>query len=146
MEKTLNFRFFRLAIVALLATVVSAGLLSAEDIVGKFTLPFEAKWGLATLPAGDYQFNLNTAVSPYTVTLRGQDKTVMIMSEGASSEDVSNRSELVIVRKGRTGTIRALHLSDVGRTFLYAPSKGERQLLAQGPVLIQRIAVSVSGK
>jgi len=145
MEKTLNFRFFRLAILALLATVVSAGLLSAEDYVGKFTLPFQAKWGRATLPAGDYSFQLNTARSPYTVTVRGQDKAAMIMSDGTSNKDVSTRSELVVVRRGRTGTIRALHLNEVG-TFFYVPPKGERQLLAQAPELIQRIPILVSGK
>ena len=146
MEKTLNFRFFRLAILALLATAVSAGLLSAEDYVGKFTLPFQAKWGRATLPAGDYEFQLNTARSPYTVTVRGQDKAAMIMSEGTSTKDASDRSELVVVRRGRTGTIRALHLNEVGQTFFYVPPKGERQLLAQAPELIQRIPILVSGK
>ncbi len=146
MTNTRTSTLIRVVFLALLAAVASAGLLSAEDLVGKFTLPIEAKWGLATLPAGDYQFNLNAAVSPYTVTVRGQDKTVMIMSGGVSSKDVSDRSELVVVRRGRTGTIRALHLKEVGRTFFYVPPKGERQLLAQGPVLIQRIRVSVSGK
>lgn len=34
----------------------------------------------------------------------------------------------------------------VGTTLEYLPPKSERQLLAQGPTLIQRVAVSVSGK
>jgi len=146
MTKTRIFTLIRMVFLALLAMVVSAGLLSAEDFAGKFTLPFEAKWGQATLPAGDYSFRLNTARSPYTVTVRGQDKAAMIMSEGTSTKGASDRSELVVVRRGRTGTIRALHLNEVGLTFFYVTPKGERQLLAQGPVLIQRIAVSVSGK
>jgi hypothetical protein len=148
MDKTLNFRFFRLAIVALLATVVSAGLLSAEDTIGTFTLPFEAKWGQAILPAGDYSFKLNTASYPSIATVRqGQRSAAFIMANaGLTRGKVDGPSALIIVRRGRTGFVRALRLAEVGATLEYLPPKGERQMLAQGPVLIQRIAVSVSGK
>ncbi len=58
MKQTRSFTTVRLAVFALLATVVFAGLLSAEDYRGKFTLPFEAKWGTAALPPGDYTFEV----------------------------------------------------------------------------------------
>ena len=146
MKTTRSFKLVRLLALALLATVVSAGLLSAEDFEGKFTLPCEAKWGLATLPAGDYSFRLNTVVAPYTITVRGENGNAMIMAWGNSDSGVSGRSELILVRRGKTGTVRALHLAEAGRIFTYAAPKGEPQLLAQTPVLIQRVPLSVSGK
>lgn len=45
MTNTRTSTLIRVVFLALLATVISAGLLSAEDFQGKFTLPFEAKWG-----------------------------------------------------------------------------------------------------
>ena len=148
MEKTLNFRSFRLAILALLATVVSAGLLGAQDFKGTFTLPFEAKWGEAILPAGDYSFKLNTASYPSITTVRqGRRNVAFIMANAGSTRGkVADPSALIIVRRGRTGFVRALRLAEAGATLVYQPPEGERQMLAQGPVLIQSIPVLVSGK
>ena len=65
----------KLVVFALLATVVSTGLLSAGDYSGKFTLPLEAKWGRAILPAGEYEFKINTDVAPFTLKVSGKDGT-----------------------------------------------------------------------
>ncbi len=148
MNNTRSFPLIRVVFLALLATVASTGLLSAQDVRGTFTLPFEAKWGMATLPAGDYEFKLDTASGPHIATVRqGQRTLAMIMANAGSTRGkVAGPSALIIVRRGRTGFVRALRLAEVGATLEYLPPKGERQLLAQGPVLIQRIAVSVSGK
>ena len=153
MDKIRNFTFLRLAFLALLATVVSTSLLSAQDVRGTFTLPFEAKWGQATLPAGDYEFKLHTASPPYIAVVSGTDGRSFIMAQTVTDRDASGDNALILVRRGKSGTVRALRLSNAspgkpnaGLVFQYAAPKGERQLLAQGPVLIQRIPVLVSGK
>lgn len=148
MTNTRTFTLIRVVFLALLATVVSAGLLSAEDFQGKFTLPFEAKWGLATLPPGDYAFRINPAVAPYTVQVQREGKGVAIItaSDGRSESGPSGQSQLIVVRRGKKGTIRALQLAEAGVVLSYTAPKAERQLLAQAPELIQRIPLSVSGK
>jgi hypothetical protein len=148
MNRIRTFTLIRVAFPALLATVVAAGLLSAEDFAGKFTLPFEAKWGLATLPPGDYAFRINPAVAPYTAQVQREGKVVAIItaSQGRSESGPSGQSQLIVVRRGKKGTIHALQLADPGVVLTYTEPKAERQLLAQAPELIQRIRVVVSGK
>ena len=138
----------RMVFLALLAAVASAGLLSAQDVQGTFTLPFEAKWGLATLPAGDYSFKLDTASGPHIATVRQGQRYVALINANAGDTrgKVTGPSALIIVRRGRTGFVRTLRLAEAGRTLEYLPPKGERQMLAQAPELIQRIPLSVSGK
>jgi len=149
MKMTRSFTLVRLVFLALLATVVSAGLLSAQDVQGTFTLPFEAKWGLATLPPGDYSFTLDTSGSGIKIaTVRQGQRYVAIISAnaGATRGKVAGPSALIIVRRGRTRFVRALCLAEVGTTLEYMPPEAERQMLAQTPELIQRIPILVSGK
>ncbi len=148
-------RSFRLVLLAMLATVASVGLLSAEDYVGKFTLPFEVRWGKAALPPGDYTFNIDLARGGHMAKIIDQDgnSVAMIMASGTSDRQLDGRSELILVRRGNKGTVRALALATPGfgspkggLVFSYPAPKGEPPLLAQGPELIQRIPVLIAGK
>jgi len=148
MNPTKGLTLIKVLFLALLATVASAGLLSAEDYKGKFTLPVETKWGTATLPAGDYEFKLNTNVAPYTIKVSGvsgKDGAVFIFAAGVSDASAPGQSTLIIVRRGRNGTVRAFHLAKEGLVFTYGAPKGEL-LLAEGPQLIQRIPVLIAHK
>ncbi|MBZ5516459.1 MAG: hypothetical protein LAN62_16730 [Acidobacteriia bacterium] len=146
MNNTRSFTLVRVAFLALLATVLSAGLLSAEDYRVTFTLPCEARWGEATLPPGDYSMIVDTA-SPYKVTvIRGENGRRFVLPMGINDHQFAGRSVLVLVRHGGQGTVRALRLTGPGLVFSYAPPKGESRLLAQAPELIQRIPVGASGK
>jgi hypothetical protein len=58
MKSMRNFTLLKLAMGSLLAICFNAGYANAQTVAGKFTLPFEARWGQATLPAGDYSFRL----------------------------------------------------------------------------------------
>jgi len=56
----------------------------------------------------------------------------------------SNESALIMVRHGREGTVPPLRLAEKGVTITYPPPKGERQMLAQEPELIQRLPIVAS--
>jgi hypothetical protein len=155
MTKTRTFTLIRVVFLALLATALSAGLLSAEDYKGTFTLPIEARWGSATLPPGDYSFTVNTAFANHLAKVTDQDGNwvAMIMASGTSERQFSGRNALFLVRRGRVGTVRALHLATRGTdspkgglVLYYSPPKSEPPLLAQAPELLQRIPVVASGK
>ena len=146
MTHTRTSTLIRVVFLALLATVASVGLLSAEDYRGKFTLPFETKWGGATLPPGDYTLQLNTGVPPYTVRVSGDGAGAFISTWDVSNGKGSGRSSLIIVRNGPKGTVLALQLADRGMVFTYRLPKGERQMLAQKPELFQRLLIVASAK
>jgi hypothetical protein len=72
MKTMKNFTLLKLAMGSLLAICFNAGFANAQNVAGKFTLPFEAHWGQATLPAGDYSFMLE----------RGPDAKVRVFYRG----------------------------------------------------------------
>ena len=148
MTKNRTFTSIRVIFLALAATVASVGLLSAEDYKGTFTLPFETKWGRATLPPGDYTFKLNMNVSPFTAKVSGNDVQAYILATGIDDRNVAGQSALIIVRHGRKGTVRALRLADRGLVFTYPLPKSERRMLmlAQKPELFQRLQIVASAK
>ena len=137
----------------LLVTCMWTGVLSAQDYKGTFTLPIETKWGPATLPAGDYSFTIDTASASHVAKIRWENGGAIVIASGVTDQRSVARSELVLVRRGKKGTVRALalaipalHQPEGGLVFSYAPPKGEPQTLARAPVLIQRIPVLMAAK
>ncbi|MFB3924084.1 MAG: hypothetical protein ACE145_20365 [Terriglobia bacterium] len=152
--RTIDYKSFsKYFLFLLVATCLAPGLLSAQDYRGTFTLPFETRWGPATLPAGNYTFTINAGKAPYLARIRGENGEAIVMAAEMSDRQTVGRSELVLVRRGRQGTVRALTLAipaigspEGGVVFVYARPKGEQPLLAQGPELIQRIPIVAAGK
>ncbi len=148
MKISQRFKSVRIVLLAVLAIGLSAAVASARDYEGKFTLPFEARWGSAVLPAGDYTFNVDPDVSPYILVLRHNLKDVAFIPAAfvVSRGDDPGSSALIAVRSGGKYRIRILRLKEAGAIFGYNVPKAERQFIAQAPELLQRIPVSVRGK
>ncbi len=147
MNSTKNLGLVRSLVLALVAASLSAGLASAQTYEGNFTLPFEARWGGVTLTPGDYSFSLESAASPYMVTLsQGVRKLGFIMATTASRTGSSGRSVLIVARNGHKATVTAMYIDGAGVTFLYFVPKAKRQFIAQAPELIQRLPISAAGK
>lgn len=143
-----NINLVKVMLFTVLAAGLSAGMASAQNVVrGKFTLPFEARWGADVLPAGDYTFDLNVAKRPYIVAVRQGDHSVTLaMANTVERDSTSRRSALVTVRSGGKYRIWTLHLAEAGLTLDYTPFKPERPILAQDPVLIRRVPVLMASK
>lgn len=133
---------------ALLAAFVFPSVLSAQTASeGTFTLPFETRWGIAILPAGDYSFTLSSLATPQLIRVTGQGGTALVMTSGGVSErKPAEHSALIVVRHEGRARVRALYLEHLGLTFNYVPPKAERYVLAQAPELIQRLPVRASAK
>ena len=128
-------RFLGLAV---LAACFNAGLASAQVFQGKFTLPFEARWGKATLPAGDYSFALDSASGQGMLHLyRGKNGAGMFSAQ-AYNKAYSGRAELTVVG----GTVRSLNLPDIGVVLHYAPQRAK----TAGRELAQIVPVTPAGK
>jgi hypothetical protein len=141
-----NFGWLKVLILTIFVACLSAGLASAQDYSGKFTLPFEVQWGSATLPAGEYSFRIDTAAAPYVAKIYGKDSGVLILAKTFSNASAPERSELIIGRSEGKRTVHALCLRELGVVFSYGKSQPQQMTLAQVtfPVLLRR--ASVNGK
>src|SRR5436305_12363702 len=96
--------FFKHSLTTMLGACLFLGLTNARppDAVGKFTLPFEAKWGRAVLPAGDYSFTVgHIPGSPKILEVRsGPKAVVLVMAVTRQESKPSKDNTLVAVRNG----------------------------------------------
>ena len=141
-----NLRVMGLLGTMVLAALLTAGLASAKEkeFVGNFTLTSETRWGNAVLPPGDYSFELNLTTD--LITVRGQKQTVMIMSQVHDTDAHVESSALILVSRSGKRVIRALQLASDKVVLVYPIPKENREEVAQGPVLIERVPITINGK
>jgi hypothetical protein len=143
--------------IGMLAAAMGASRASAQEFHGKFTLRFPALWGTTSLPPGNYDLDVERAKGGQRMLeLRseyGQSIFVVVMAETASPS--VNKNAIVCIRQGSTRIVRSLELSAIGETLDFHLPKGaamyaqkgsgkEPTLLAQGPVLTERIRVETA--
>jgi hypothetical protein len=113
-------QLYKFAMVAL-ALCLSAGLGKAQNAYqGKFTLPFEARWQNAVLPAGDYTISLRSAIVPYTMFVRGGGKSVMILGVSGNEKSISEKSALTLIKVGDRYVVRSLEAGQIGLDIDYS--------------------------
>jgi len=125
---------------ALAGALVFAGLARAEDASGKFTLPFEARWDVATLPAGDYQFTVDVVKSPTIIEVFRGTKGVALITTSRPSPVSTGSAALTIVRTSEGNAVRNLSLPEMGVALHYAVPKAGRGSAAREPETAQVIS------
>ncbi len=90
---------------------------------GKFTLPSEVYWGGATLPAGDYKFELTSQGSPYTLYIHGENANAIVRALVADPGAVSNSARLDLVDISDVHAIKTFEAPELGVTFSYFTPK-----------------------
>ena len=139
-------KIIRRSFMILIVIGLFVGVASAQEFVGTFTLPCEVQWDQAVLPAGNYTLIQNSARLPDYTTIRSEKGTIVVKYLSHSSgADRTGQSTLTLVRKQGRHVVSSLRLAEVGTEFSYLQPRSE-QLMAQGPVLIQRIPISARGK
>jgi len=122
-----------------LALCLSAGLGKAQNAYqGKFTLPFEVRWENAVLPAGNYTIRMPSATAPYTMFVRGEDKSVIILAVGGNERTISDNSELTLTKVGDSYVVRSLKAGQIGLDINYSPgaSHATRTAIMRVPVQV----------
>jgi hypothetical protein len=146
MKSTRIYGLPRILGLAALVICSSAALANAEVVNGTFTLPFEARWGQAVLPPGNYSFSVDSSGSARLVTsFEGETSKNegAVLPQGYTDQQTLDRSELLLVNTGGNYAIRALRLAPVGITINFSVPKAARQMIVQAP---QRLPVMESGK
>jgi len=109
---------------------------------GKFTLSNEVRWGRTVLPAGEYSMTISSGSSqPDFITLRGKEKTAVVLVGQTSKCDSCRNSELVVVRSGGQRAIRALELPGSRSLFYHAKPDASAELGANPPAT-ERIRIA----
>ena len=124
----------------LLAVCFNAGHASAQMFQGKFTLPFAAHWGRATLPAGEYTFTLGGGCPTCTVRIVHEDCTVAMVMPWGQADTSSGHANLTIVR----GRVRTLSIPEIGLVFHYGPPQPKHLTAPEERELARTVPVTAS--
>jgi hypothetical protein len=98
---------------------------------GKFTLPFQARWGLAVLAPGDYTISMDLDAATKYLVVRGEGKTALIVGIVADRKDTSNHSELTVVKTAAGYAVQSLEAGEAGLTLNYSVPKNKRDREAE---------------
>src|SRR5258708_22337410 len=111
--KSLRNRMLVIAAFASAAVFASAIPASAQDACqGSFTLTHEVHWQNATLPAGNYTFQMKSVASPSRILLKGPNG-YQFSHTLVADEKPSEQSMLIIDNRGNPSTVSDLSLSTV---------------------------------
>jgi hypothetical protein len=136
-----NSTVVKLVVLGMLVAGLSARPANAQVFKGNFTLPKATRWGLATLPAGDYSFALDHDYGASMITVFQGAQAVARIQTVSVSDMKAGRSEMVM----EGGKIREVKLPQLGVTLEYfrAHNPGHRAD-SQSPVA-QIIPVTMMG-
>jgi hypothetical protein len=141
--------WMRWAALAALAVSLGSTLANAQDIEGKFNLPFTALWGGAVLTPGQYSFTYG-AVTPSGTQLitvsRGRRHVAMILAGSTSEGQFSDPSHLTAVRVAGTYRITSLQLNEQEIRLDFALPKGEVLEASQTTALAHNVSVLMAAK
>jgi len=141
MKTNQKFTVLRLLVLGVLVAGFNAKLAGAQAFQGKFTLSSETRWGLATLPAGDYSFELDKDYPGSVVTiLRGTQSVARIQTVGMNYIK-SGRSEIVM----KNGAVREVNLPTIGVSLNYPAHNPSHRASPQEPQRAEIIPVAAAG-
>ena len=130
------------------------------SFTGTFTLPSEVQWGTMTLPAGDYVLKFGLLSTGHSlVEVRGREKGSPhgVILAGPIRDTSATRNSIVCVRQGNTLIVRAVEMPSIREAVTFALPRGTQLTaqkgnyvgytqLAEAPMLIQRIPVTLNAK
>lgn len=133
-----------LVALALLVSLPKVHAFSAAN--GKFQLPFDAKMGNMTLPAGEYEYSVQDMSRTGKIVIYQGTKyaTVLHAQSFDDREKQSEKPVLIFVRHDGSASLRAFKFPGAG-TFYFPLSKEMSNLVAQQPQLIETVQVQAFG-
>ena len=110
---------------------------SAQSTKGTFTLGHKVRWGTAVLPAGDYEFSVDTQTWPARVMVRELSGTTsaIILPQAYSDQKLAGGSTLVIEKEAGESVVSSLKLANVGMALEFHSGKvATPETAALGPI------------
>jgi hypothetical protein len=97
----------------------------AQSSAGTFTLPFEAQWGAAVLPAGTYTVSTDVPLDSSVIRVIGNGTSAVILAGPSVPRDFSSRGSLELREINGKYVVTRFTAGPVGREFWFAPPKGK---------------------
>jgi hypothetical protein len=116
------------AALAALTVALAGGLANAQEITGKFNLPFTARWDRVVLEPGQYSFtygSINDGRAQAITLYRGQRGVAIILTTPGSEGQFKDPSHLTAVWMAGGYRITSLQLNDLGTRLDFAIPRGE---------------------
>jgi hypothetical protein len=114
-------------------------------IRGSFTLPFEARWGHAVLPPGDYQFTFDVGSLGTELVIRDAHslRAVAIEPVNIREDSKEGTSSLLIGARGTQRVVYSLRIAELSEAFIYArPPAAGREAEEARQTQTVRVAVA----
>ena len=113
---------------------------------GEFTLTSDVIWNGTELPAGQYDFTLNSTAMPAKILLHGPNGYMFVLTSAVSGKQQGETSSLTVERRNGERYISSLYLADLGIDLRYRAPKLNEKMIAQGPATVEHIAIAMNGK
>jgi hypothetical protein len=123
----------KLAIGVLIATCVFTTAATAQpSFAGRFTLPYEVRWGQAVLPAGDYVIRMDSTASPAKISRADGSNAGIFTGPPLVEDSRASGMYLTVTNQANRRTVRSLNLPQLGKVIVFAPlTKSEREAYAK---------------
>lgn len=118
------------------------------NYMGKFTLPVEARWGTAILAPGDYTISmeLESARTFNYLVVEGQGKSAFILASVADHKEISNHSQLNLVKTAAGYAVQSLDAGEAGLKLNYQVPKSKTEPAAHEAELHSQLILGISTK
>jgi hypothetical protein len=114
----------QLLTLGLLVSFLWASVANAAPLYrGRFSLPYEVRWGHVVLPAGEYLLRFVDIQTRVFVVIQDakSGKEVAYLAPKTKSE-TQGKSALLIADKSNQRVVHSLRLAELGEVFIYEPA------------------------
>jgi len=115
---------------------------AAPAFKGQFTLTSDVVWNNRDLPAGNYEFTLDSTAMPAKILLHGPNGYMWVLTSVVSGKDQGKSSNLTVERRNGECFISDLYIAELGMDLRYRAPKLNDKMIAQGPVTVEHIAIA----
>ena len=134
----------KVMVVAALAAGSVARTASAQVLRGRFTLPYEVRWGKAVLPAGTYSITMDNVRGPALLTATDGQGRCLVQAGFVDSASVGVATGLLITRIEGERRVRSLNWREGGRSFVYEPIKKAKHALVGEAKDVEAVLISIA--
>ena len=119
-----NLSAIQLLVLGLVVSFLWAGVVNAAPLYrGKFTLPYEVRWGQTVLPSGDYRLRFaDIGTRVFAVIQEARTSQDVALVAASSTDDATGQSSLLLVNDGGQWVVHSFRLRELGMVFIYEPA------------------------